>query len=138
MLAGTLAVAAVPVAAQQTGYYGGTGAERKFAREFYESEQEKGIEYVSVSFRLATLTLYPTEELYRMWVGDEEKTKEALGAYARQLLVPVRDKKSRGTVKITVRVRYPNARRSYDRLIATLTSTEGLDGELELEVKGEH
>ena len=137
LLAGVLALLAVPTQAQQTGFYGGTGPERNFARDIYEADQEKGIEYVSVSFRLATLTLYPSEDLYKSWLNDEEKATEDLGAYANMLLAPVRDKKPRGELSITIKVRYPNARRSYDKIIATLTSAEGLEGVLKLEIKGE-
>jgi hypothetical protein len=34
-----------------------------------------------------------------------------------------------------VKIRYPNARRSYDRIIADLTSAEGNEGTLEITVK---
>jgi hypothetical protein len=135
LLAGAVLLVAIPVSAQQTGYYGGTAQERRFARDFYEEQKENGIEYVSVSFRLGTLTLYPTEALYNSWLADEEKTTETLGAFAKSLLVEVRERKSTGTIKIQVKIRYPNARRSYDKIIAILTSPEGLEGEVELIIK---
>jgi len=135
LLAGAVLLVAVPVSAQQTGYYGGTAQERRYARDFYEEQKDNGIEYVSVSFRLGTLTLYPTEALYNSWLADEEKTTEELGAFAKNLLVEVRERKSTGTIRIQVKIRYPNARRSYDKIILILTSHEGLEGEVELIIK---
>jgi hypothetical protein len=135
LLVGVILLIAVPVTAQQTGYYGGTAQERNFARDFYEAEDENGVEYVSVSFRLGTLTLYPSEALYNSWLADQEKTKEKLGSFAKSLLVEVRERKKIGTIKIQVKIRYPNARRSYDKIIAILTSPEGLEGEVELIIK---
>ncbi len=135
LLAGVVLLVAAPAAAQQTGYYGGTAEERRFARDFYEAEKESGIEYVSLSFRLGTLTLYPSESLYNTWLADEDSTKEVLGTFAKSLLVKVRERKKTGQIKIQVKVRYPNARRSYDKIIAILTSAEGLEGVVELIVK---
>ncbi len=129
------AVIGIPTAAQMSGYYGGTGPERRFAQDLYKTSQEKGIEYVSVSFRVATLTLYPGEDLFKSWAADEEIAKQELGDYARRLLTEVRKKKPTGLVKVTVKIRYPNERRSYDRITAVLTSEEGNEGTLELIVK---
>lgn len=129
------AVVAVPISAQMSGYYGGTGQERNFAKDIFEAWQENGVEYVSVSFRVATLTVYPSEDLFKAWNADEEKTEADLGAWARQLLEEVRKKKPRGEVKVSVKIRYPNDRRSYDRIIADLTSAEGNEGTLEITVK---
>ena len=73
--AGIIAAAIVLVAqsasAQQTGFYGGTAQERKFAKTFYEEHKEEGIEYVSISFRLMSLTIYPSEPLYKSWLSSE-------------------------------------------------------------------
>ena len=135
LLAGAVMLIAAPAAAQQTGYYGGTAQERRFARDFYEAQKESGVEYVSVSFRLGTLTLYPSEGLYNTWLADEDTTKEVLGTFAKSVLEKVRERKKNGSIKIQVKIRYPNARRSYDKIIAILTSAEGLEGEVELIVK---
>jgi hypothetical protein len=137
LLAGVVLLIALPAEAQQTGFYGGTAQERRFARDLYEAQQESGIEYVSVSFRLATLTLYPTKELYESWLGDEEVATETLGDFARTLLEKVRERKRSGEIKVQVKIRYPNERRSYEKIVAILTSSEGLDGEVELIIKGE-
>jgi hypothetical protein len=126
---------ASPVSAQMSGYYGGTAPERSFAKDIFEAWEEKGVEYVSVSFRLATLTIYPSEDLFKAWLADEEKTEGDLGGWAVKLLVEVREKKPRGEVKVSVKIRFPNERRSYDRIIAELTSTEGNEGTLAITVK---
>ena len=79
MLAGLILLIALPAEAQQTGFYGGTAQERKFAKDLYEAQEEAGVEYVSVSFRLASLTIYPNRDLYTTWLENEEIAKEVLG-----------------------------------------------------------
>jgi hypothetical protein len=137
LLAGVVLLIALPAEAQQTGFYGGTAPERRFARDLYEAQKESGVDYVSVSFRLATLTLYPNKDLYTTWLENEETAKEVLGGFARTLLEKVRERKKTGEIKVQVKIRYPNERRSFEKIVAILTSSEGLDGEVELIIKGE-
>ncbi len=137
MLAGVVLLIALPAEAQQTGFYGGTAQERKFAKDLYEAQEETGVEYVSVSFRLASLTIYPNKDLYNSWLENNASAKEVLGGFAKSLLEKVRERKKSGTIKVQVKVRYPNGRRSYEKIVAILTSSEGLDGEVELIIKGE-
>ncbi|MFO7768535.1 MAG: hypothetical protein R6W82_06245 [bacterium] len=132
VIAAALALFAQPVWAQQSGFYGATGPERKFAKEFYEAEQESGIEYVSVSFRLRTLTIYPSEELFKSWNADEGKARLDIFDYATRFLEKLRERWKRGEITTYVKVRYPNSRRAYETFVGELVSAEGTEGEFTL------
>ncbi len=135
IIAAALALFAQPVCAQQSGFYGGTGPERRFAKDFYEAEQENGIEYVSVSFRLRTLTIYPSEELFKSWIADEGTARLAIFDYATRFLESLRERWKNGEITAYVKVRYPNARRAYETFVGELVSAEGAEVEFTLTQK---
>lgn len=132
LIAAAIVLCAQPVLAQQEGFFGSTAPERRFAKSFYDEHRESGIEYVSVSFRLRTLTLYPSQELHRSWAADESVARLALYGYAMKYLEEVRSIQKTREIKLSVRIRFPNARRSYETLVGELVSAEGLEGEFTL------
>ena len=127
--AGLIATAFVLVAqsasAQQTGFYGGTAQERRFAKAFYEDHKEEGIEYVSVSFRLMTLTIYPSEPLYKSWLSSDATARINIMGYCEEYLEQLKERFKNRAIKLSVKVRYPNSRQAYEQMIGEMTWAPG-------------
>lgn len=130
--AAALVLFAQPALAQQSGYYGATRQARQFAKDFFEAEEENGVEYVSVSFRLRTLTVYPSEELFTTWDKDEGTARLQIFDYATRFLERLRERWKRGEITVYVKIRYPNSRRAYETFVGELVSAEGTEGEFTL------